>query len=162
MIQEGGSQSWVLNLQRARQCHYVVCAWNPSGEYAQPNANLRHGEAYLVAPITSVEPTDDPHEPKDRYIVRFSDYAIPPSQKIVWGGMRNPVSYTTLTALGLDPSTLTFELPTRHATHDAPPRTVTRRSGAKDDVPLTIAAAKRGLALQYDVKPEEIEIIIRG
>ncbi len=28
--------------------------------------------------------------------------------------------------------------------------------------PLTIAAAKRGLAIQYGVSPEAIEIVIRG
>ncbi len=161
MIKAGGSQAWVLNLQRARQCRYVVCAWNPRGEFAQPNVNLRRGEAYLIAPITSIEPPEDLHEPKDRYIVRFSDYAVPPGRKTVWTGKRNPVNYTTLTALGFDPATLTFESPAASgAAHDA--AAITRRGGAADDVPLTIAAAKRGLALQYDVKPDAIEIIIRG
>jgi len=64
MLGHGGSQSWILNLRRARDCKYVVCAWNPRGEYAKPNVKLRHGEAYLVAPIASIDPARPP-EPRE-------------------------------------------------------------------------------------------------
>lgn len=164
MVAEGGSQAWVLNLQRARECRYVVCAWNPRGEYAQPNVNLRHGEAFLVAPITAIESVDRP-EPENRFIVRFFDFAVPPGRKIVWSGKRNPVNYTTLSTLGFDADELKFTPPpVSPADGDAtPPRTAAaRRGGADGDVPLTIAAAKRGLSLQHGVKPDAIEIIIRG
>lgn len=160
MVAEGGSQAWVLNLQRARACLYVVCAWNPRGEYAQPNVNLRHGEAFLVAPITAIETAARP-EPENRYIVRFANFAVPPNRKIVWTGKRNPVNYTTLSALGFDADGLQFSPPADGAA-PAPPVAAARRGGRDGDLPLTIGAAKRGLSLHYGVKPEAIEIVIRG
>jgi hypothetical protein len=163
MLEQRGSQAWVLNLQRARECRYVVCAWNPRGEFAQPNVDLRHGEAYLIAPITAIEPAQAP-EPLGRYIVRFTKFAVPPGRKIVWTGKRNPVNYTTLSTLGIDADTLTFtarELNVAGAASTVHPAAGGRDSAA-EDAPLTIAAAKRGLALQYDVSADSIEIVIRG
>lgn len=161
MVREGGSQAWVLNLQRARQCRYVVCAWNPRGEYAQPNVMVGHGEAFLVAPIESIEPAG-PSEPAGRYIVRFTRFAQPPQRRVVWGGQRNPVAYTTLSALGLSLDALRFELPASKRSQVPPSSGQPEAHSRGRAVPLTIAAAKRGLALQYDVDPDAIEIVIRG
>jgi hypothetical protein len=161
LLRDGGSQAWVLNLQRARECRYVVCAWNPRGEYAQPNVNLRHGEAFLVAPISSIEPAAPP-EPEGRYIVRFTEYAVPNESKLVWNGQRNPVAYSTLTQLGFDSKALAFARAASHHESAAKTSRPSLRGGEGDVVPLTIPLAKRGLALYYGVKPDAIEIIIRG
>jgi hypothetical protein len=161
LLRDGGSQAWVLNLQRARECRYIVCAWNPRGEYAQPNVNLRHGEAFLIAPISSIEPAATP-EPEGRYIVRFTEYATPQEAKLVWNGQRNPVAYSTLTQLGFDSKALSFAPITMRHENTATTSGASLRGSRADVVPLTIPLAKRGLALYYGVKPEAVEIIIRG
>jgi hypothetical protein len=161
MLRDGGSQAWVLNFQRARECRYLVCAWNPRGDYAQPNVNLGHGEAFLIAPISSIE-LAAPSEPAGRYIVRFTEYAAPRERKLAWNGQRNPVAYTTLTQLGFDSTALVFAPVTAQHENGTKSSGDPRRVSESDVEPLTIALAKRGLALHYGVKPDAIEIIIRG
>ncbi len=75
-----------------------------------------------------------------------------------WGEWRNPVKYTTLEELGINPSKLNFK-PMPETTKELPPPPPPDRSktGA-----LTIAEAKAGLALQFGVPPEAIDILIRG
>lgn len=75
-----------------------------------------------------------------------------------WGEWRNPVKYITLEELGIDPKKLKFmpmPAPTKVLTPPAPPER--SKAGA-----LTIAEAKAGLALQFGVLPEAIEIHIKG
>jgi hypothetical protein len=160
---QGGSQAWVLDPKRARGHRYVVCAWNSTGEYVQNSGARQHGEAYLVAPITSIEPAAPPEE-ANRYIIRFSSFARVAIPNVWPHGQRNPVFYTTLHDLGIDPDALDFT--------EAPPSVVPDHSResllALPPAPsgavhaLTIAAAKVGLAAHYGVAPDAIEIVIRG
>jgi hypothetical protein len=161
MQQHGGSRAWVLNPKRARGCSYVVCAWNPAGEHAEGSGGRQHGVAYLVAPIASIEPAPPPEDPK-RFIIRFNMFAEI-SKTNAWNHQRNPVFYTTLQDLGIDLNELTFSaMPTQAApsTSRIPDAAFTRSDGIV--APLTIAAAKRGLAAHYGIDPTGIEIIIRG
>jgi hypothetical protein len=104
----------------------------------------------LVAKILDVVPATAPPEnnesPENRYLIQFSEFArvdVPNA----WKGYRNPVKYSSFEELGIDPSTLKWEpIP-------APKQTV----GA-----ITMAEAKKGLALTFNVPPESIEITIRG
>jgi hypothetical protein len=158
MLSEGGSQSWVLDPKRARRCAYVVCAWNSSGEFAGLRAGRQHGEAYLVAPITSIEPVQA-HERSPRFCIRFKEVALINIPN-AWGGQRNPVFYTTLKDLGINVEDLTFEAVASVMPGEA---TISPHASLNGAVaPLTIAAAKRGLAVCYGVEPEAIEIVIRG
>jgi hypothetical protein len=155
MQDQGGSKAWVLDPRRARSCGYLVCAWNPTGDYAENTTDREHREAYLIAPISSVEPAPD--EP-GRYLIRFRDFARI-SIKGVWPHrQRNPVTYTTLSKLGINVDEVRFEVaqspPSASKVPAAEPASVTR--------PLTIAAAKLGLAAHYGVEPGAIEIVIRG
>jgi len=151
MLEEGGSQAWKLG-SAARMCKYLVCTWNPLGEYARPNAAIGHGEAFLVAPIAEIERA--PENPR-RFIIRFTEYARV-SVPHAWNGQRNPFTYASLGQLGIDLQDLRFDqasttrLPALAHTH-AP------RLG-----PLTISMAKEGLSLHYGVDPQSIEITIRG
>jgi len=74
----------------------------------------------------------------------------------IWKGDRNPVKYATLEDLGIDPSTLKWE-------------TMPEQSEKKNTLPttpsslgLTLAEAKKGLALTFGVPPDAVEITIRG
>lgn len=104
MVAEGGSQRWVLDPERARMCDYIVCAWNESGQFARHGERMRHGEAFLVGKITTVELSP---EGEGRYIVRFSEIARV-SVPNAWKGMRNPITYCRLSDLGIDPGKLHF------------------------------------------------------
>jgi hypothetical protein len=155
MKAEGGSQAWVLDATRARTYPYLVCSWNPTGEFAQANQGLEHGEGFLVAPIAAVEPA--PESP-DRYILRFTEFARVKVAN-VWRGKRNPVNYTTLSELGIDPDSLAFEKAERRS---APEPSVVGGSPSSNLGPLSISAVKPRLAAYYNVPVEAIEIIIRG
>ena len=76
-----------------------------------------------------------------------------------WGEWRNPVKYTTLEELGIDPKKLEIQANAGSARRflEPPPPPDRSKTGA-----LTIAEAKAGLALQFGVPPEAIEILIKG
>jgi hypothetical protein len=109
----------------------------------------------LVAKILDVVPATAPPEnnesPENRYLIQFSEFArvdVPNA----WKGYRNPVKYSSFEELGIDPSTLKWEpipesasLPAPAVEAPAPKQTV----GA-----ITMAEAKKGLALTFNVPPE--------
>jgi hypothetical protein len=161
MQDQGGSQAWVLDPRRARGCGYLVCAWNPTGEYAKNTPDRQHREGFLIAPITSVDPT--PEEP-GRYIIRFSEFArisIPNAWPL---RQRNPVTYTTLHDLGINLEELSFAAAEPQPAPLTAPVTATGAAPSPNGVatPLTFTAAKKGLATHYGVEPDAIEIVIRG
>lgn len=153
IFREGGSQSWRLDPHHAKQCEYVVCCRSDVDWVEGPEPK---GSAFLVGRVSGVEQaTDDDCE--DRWLVKISDFArvdIPD----VWQqhGGRNPVRYTTMGALGIDPATLVFEpMPQVEPTEDVRP---SKKAGPG----LTIAEAKRGLAQMFGVNEDAVEITIRG
>ena len=158
MARQRGSQAWVVDAKRVRACQYLVCSWNSLGEFMQTPESHQHCEAFLVAKITSVEPSSDPKE-AGRYDIRFTEFArvtIPE----VWPKKRNPVTYTSLADLGIDPATLTFE-PVNEPT--APELLESSSASSHSNGgPLAISAAKPRLAAYYGVPIEAIEIVIRG
>lgn len=91
---KGCDDSWVLNENRAGSCDYLVCCHSQGAK--QKNA-------FLVGLISRIF-----HVGGKRWAIHISKYAnidVPN----VWGGWQNPVHYTTLEELGIDPSTLKFE-----------------------------------------------------
>ncbi len=162
ILREGGTSSWRLDRNHARQCAFAVCTRNAHADWVEgPEA---HQTAFLIGKIRDVVPCpatpENNESTRNRYLIQFSEFArvdIPN----VWKGDRNPVKYTSLESLAIDPSTLNWEaMPeigsVEGADEDAaaPKKTVVE--------PLTIAAAKRGLALTFNVAPEAVEIVIRG
>lgn len=116
-----------------------------------------HGTAFLIARVKEV--VASPENP-DRWLIEFSEYAEI-DQPGVWQGWRNPVRYTTLEDLGIDPSGLTFQSMPERA--EAAPAAVKEMERIEDaPFTLTIARAKEGLANAFDVSPEAVEITIRG
>jgi hypothetical protein len=157
ILSEGGSQAWVLDPSRARKCAYLVCTQNRHDkEWGSPEDP--HGAAFLVGKIDRVVPSVLLLG-KRRWLVRISAYARI-SKPEVWEGLRNPVRYTTLRALGIDPAMLLFKpvsAPLPVAVPAARPSTY-----AEDVLPLTIPEAKRGLAAGLAVSPDAIDIRVRG
>jgi len=154
ILREGGTSSWRLDRNHARQCGFAVCTRNAYADWVEgPEA---HRSAFLVGKVHEVVPAPD-HE--GRYLIQFSEYAevnIPN----VWKGDRNPVKYAPLEQIGIDPSTLKWTpMPSRveQPARNVPSATPSNAVGA-----LSLADAKKGLAITFGVPPEAIEITIRG
>ena len=69
----------------------------------------------------------------------------------MWDGGRFPVRYVNLADLGIDIDALKFEPLQRQPVITA-----------ETTPPLSIAQAKAGLAKQFGVDPDQIEIVIKG
>jgi hypothetical protein len=157
IVREGGSQAWVLNPARAKLCKWLVCTQNRhNADHEFSDATEPHGAAFMVAKVSGVtRRTDD--TPDGRWKIAISEYAHV-NLADVWDHGRNPVRYTTLEELGIDPNELDFKSmpPTSPVVQ---PQSVMPTAGSRG---ITIEDAKNGLALTFGVKPEAIEITIRG
>ena len=157
IIDEGGSQAWVLNPARAKQCKWLVCTknrHNPDHEFS--DATEAHGSAFLVGKISAI--IQSPEGREDRWIIEISEVARI-TEEDVWQHWRNPVRYTSLPELGIRVDDLDFRpLPGAKAVQ------VKRESHAAPWPPstLTIPEAKKALAATFGVKPDAVEITIRG
>lgn len=156
IIREGGTSSWRLDRNHARKCVYAVCTRNANADWVEGPED--HHAAFLVGKVKDVVPSPD-HE--GRYLIEFSEYArvkIPD----IWKGDRNPVKYAAIEDLGIDVSKLDWkQMPAR--TDATTATSVSREASQGASVgPLTMAEAKKGLALTFGVPAEAIEITIRG
>ncbi|HTK08685.1 MAG TPA: hypothetical protein VL485_16065 [Ktedonobacteraceae bacterium] len=163
ILREGGSQAWVLDPDRARKCRYLICVQNqhnPDRDFS--DASEAHGAAFMVGKINDVIPA--PEDPSGgRWMICISEYSIHTLMN-AWKGWRNPVRYTSLEEMGINPDDLNF-----HSVADEQRNlgvTTNQQALKKQDdrsvVSLSIASAKAGLAAYYGVSQEAIEIIIRG
>jgi hypothetical protein len=148
-----GTGNWVLSPKKAATCKYVVCcrkvAWNNKKEGIDPRA------AFLVGLIAGLRKEVDSENERNqpRYLIELSEYATFMREQ-VWKEGRNPVSYKTLKALGIDLRGLKFE--------PMPVPVAFDNVAGSGDAPMTIAAAKKALAASLGVSPDDIEITIRG
>jgi hypothetical protein len=158
IVREGGSQSWVLNAARAKNCEYLVCTQNrhnPDHEFS--DATEPHGAGFLVGKISGIWPSQEPGD-KDRWQVAISQFARIDMPNL-WDHGRNPVRYTSLVDLGIDLAKLAWEPMPKAAPRPAlASATATTAASAS----LSIAEAKKALAVTFGVKPEAVEITIRG
>jgi hypothetical protein len=158
ILREGGTSSWRLDRNNARRCDYAVCTRNAHADWVEGTES--HHSAFLIGKIRDVvpcTPTPENNEsPKNRYLIQFSEFARV-NIADVWKGDRNPVKYATLAELGIDASKLKWETMPEHA-----PSTITTPATRSGPMPLTMAEAKKGLALTFGVTPEAIEITVRG
>lgn len=162
IVREGGTSSWRLDRNHARQCAFVVCTRNAYADWVEgPEA---HHSAFLVGKVRDVVPCsatpENDESDKNRYLIQFSEFArvdVPG----VWKGDRNPVRYMTVEELGIDLSSLKWEaMPESDKASEPVGQIASVKSAGVP--PLTMAEAKKGLALTFNVAPEAIEITIRG
>lgn len=160
IVREGGSQAWALNVTRARDCSWVVCTQNRHHpDHAFSDATEPHGSAFLLGKISSIRRAEGENE-EERWMIAISEFArlqIPN----LWDGSRNPVRYRSLTDLPIDSKKLKFQpMPAVAAPSIAamkPEQLVPASNGG-----LTIPEAKKALAATFGVKPDAVEITIRG
>jgi hypothetical protein len=165
MMEEGGSQSWVLDPVRVRLIPFLVCVQNkndPRRKFSDDSE--AHGSVFMVARISDVVPA--PEDPK-RWQICFDRYWTIQNPTNVWKGQRNPVKYTTLEAMGIDLRSLgEFHSVDDHLKMvglSANIKTQQPSLSANESAPpISIANAKLGLAAFYGVPPDAIEILIRG
>jgi hypothetical protein len=101
MTIEGGSGNWAANKSRIGHVKWLVATRNHKSTWTQGEED--HGSAFLIGRVTGVKPAPVPEE--GRFIVVFDRYAeinIPDA----WTNNRNPVAYTSLDTLGIDPDKL--------------------------------------------------------
>jgi hypothetical protein len=162
LVREGGSQAWLLNPARAKQCTWLVCTQNrhnPNHEFS--DATEPHGAGFLLGKISGVHKSLEEGD-EDRWIIEFSEFARIDYPDL-WDHGRNPVRYTSLERLEIDTSALKWEPMPEPQSALAPVVETPSAAQPKAAVgPLTMAEAKKGLALTFNVPPEAIEITIRG
>lgn len=167
ILQEGGSQAWVLNPVNAAKHEYLVTVQNQhNGKWG--GASEPHGTAFLIGRIRDVVPSREEGS-QGRFMIRISEYARI-SIHYEWKG-RNPVKYITLDEIGIDPDTLQFQpMP---AVEDEDEEVGDEWDPASaippnlSDIPvqqsgLTIPEAKAGLAATLGVSVDKIEITIKA
>jgi hypothetical protein len=159
IVREGGSQAWVLNPVRAKQCSWLLCTQNrhnPDHEFS--DATEPHGTGFLLGRISGVRKSEEEGD-GDRWIIAIGEFArinIPDA----WDHGRNPVRYTSLAELEINLEAIAFQ-PMPEGDEQPPP--VERPAPAvTPGAVLTIAEAKRQLAVAFGVKSEAVEITIRG
>jgi hypothetical protein len=158
IIREGGSGAWILNAARAKRCTWLVCTQNRNNpDYEFSDATEPHGSAFLLGKVSGVRRSEEDKR-DDRWLIIISEYTrinVPDA----WDHGRNPVRYTSLEELGISLDGIEFQPVPETGTASSPVAMKLAESG----VPmLTITEAKKALATTYGIKPEAIEITIRG
>lgn len=133
--------AWTLNEKRASNCKYLVCCYSQGA---------KKGSAFCVGLISRLAEVPTPPNEKKRYAINITEYA-PIDRPNLWDGGRFPVRYVNLADLGIDLASLKFEPLQRQPVITA-----------ETTPPLSIAQAKAGLAKQFGVDPDQIEIVIKG
>lgn len=156
IVREGGSQAWVLNPARAKLCKWLVCTQNrhnPDHEFS--DATEAHGCGFLLGKISGIQASADEAIQK-RWLITISEFARI-NYPNLWDHRRNPVRYTSLEELGISLNGVEFQA---MSTSSEPlPQSEPRPA---HPTMLTIEEAKKALAATFGVKPEAVEITIRG
>jgi hypothetical protein len=152
ILDAGCSGDWVLDPKNAGRHEYLVCCRRPS--WKNRAEGIGHRAAFLVgriAGLTKIEGSQDENKRNQaRYRIRISEYAEIELANKWQKEHRNPVLYNTLKQLGIEPRKLEFK--------PIPLPLPAAGLGGK----MTIAEAKKALAVTFGVKPEDVEITIRG
>lgn len=104
MIAEGGSGNWKAKRESVYRSRYIIAVRNRHSNWSE--GNEEHGAAFLIGRIDGVKksPKDE-----DRLVVTFGQYAILDKPNVWPEGHRNPVAYTSLEDLGINPDALEWE-----------------------------------------------------
>ena len=158
VVREGGSQAWVLNPTRAKGCTWLVCTQNRhNADHEFSDATEPHGAGFLLGRISAIRNSQADGD-EDRWIIAISECARIDKPDL-WDHGRNPVRYTSLAALGIDPAKVEWQ---KMPQAEAQPDQATKASSGVSPALLTIAEAKKQLAATFGIKPDAIEITIRG
>lgn len=152
ILDQAGSRGWVLSPKSVERCAYLVCCrrqdWNNKAE------GIASRTAFLVGRISSLTPLDESTNARGqaRFRIGISEFADIAVADVWRKELRNPVAYASLKELGIEQRRLKFQ-PIPDSSSVGP---------GKAPGALTIADAKKALAATFGVRPEDIEIIIKG
>jgi hypothetical protein len=143
MFAEGGCAYWRAKKDSILACQYVVATRNRNSTWVQ--GPEQHGSAFFIGEINGVKEVDG------RYVVQVSRYATINIPNFWPGTGANPVRYIPLSdLLTIDFESIEWKLWT------------TNTNEGEATPSMTIDKAKAALAATFGVKPEQIEITIKG
>lgn len=119
------------------------------------DATEAHGSGFLLGKISGVLLSADEADQK-RWLITISEFARI-NYPNLWDHWRNPVRYASFEELGISLDGVEFQpMPSSsEPLHQSEP-------GSGFPPMLTIPEAKKALAATFGVKPEAVEITIRG
>ena len=171
LLNFNGTDSWSLDPSRVSKCKYVICVCNARHPLSEKIEN--HGEGFLVGKISGVTKPLNGVYP-DRFMIEFDEYAEIQTD-MIWKGKRNPVSYIRTKDFKIDLDRLDFQrVPERDMDYvlkiqeeEKEFNAQISKSSPKKESPetpqgLSIADAKLGLSIKYEIPVENIEIIMKG
>lgn len=148
ILAANNSAAWRLNLAKWRgQLKYLVCLRKEGPKR----------RAFLVCKISAIRLRQSAEDRRPRYAIEFNEYADLPSSVRPVHGSQYPVRFGSLSTFGVDGKVLVFR--------PAPPKTLPYSYSRDDDRTesgITIAEAKRLLAIGLGVPEAQIEIMVRG
>jgi len=147
MKQEGGSGNWAANRERLRHAKWIVATRNEKSNWTQGDEG--HGSAFLIGKVSGIKQAPTPEQ--NRFVVAFDRYAelsIPNA----WTGSRNPVAYTDLGSLGIDPDKLVWT--------EFVPTQVEERVGPTDEPTAIIDRARSMIAEAFSISPDAVKITV--
>ena len=156
-----------MSVSKAPRLEYCVCCRNDvlPREDDQGDRPESRNEAFLVGKVSGIELVERQNN-RDRYLIKFSEYAEVSVPGFRHGSIRNPVVYSDVDQCrrrGLDISKLSFKpMPTPTKPYSRLGQTSGGASRAVERRGLSITEAKAGLAVYYEVPLEAIEVTIRG
>lgn len=149
ILEEGGSGNWVLNPKNAGRLEYLVCCRR--SDWKNRSEGIEHRTAFLIGRIAGLAKIEGSENERNqpRFRIQISEYADLARDEVWRKELRNPVTYDTLKQLGIDLRGLKFK--------PIPPP-----AAMAGERRMTIAEAKKALAVTFGVQPEDVEITIRG
>lgn len=149
ILSKSGSGHWVISPKSVERCKYLVCCRR--SDWRNKAEGVPHRAAFLVGRIVRLERLDDAANERGqgRFLIGISEWADVLAPGVWKKELRNPVTYGNLKQLGIELRRLKL-------------RPVSDAEIPDGRAPMTIAEAKKALAVTFGIKPEDIDIIIRG
>lgn len=151
MQAEGGSGDWKSDEERLKHMKWFVATRNQRSGWTQ--GDEEHGSAFLIGHVVDIKPS--PSEPK-RFVIAFDRYAeihVPNA----WTHDRNPVAYTNLETLGINPEELQWKPFTGKAVDCEFPAAHNYTASRVGDV---IDQARAMIASSLQISPDAVKITI--
>lgn len=149
MIQEGGTGNWAGKEERLKHTKWVVATRNLKSDWTQ--GDEPHGSAFLIGRVSGVKPAPSPE--KDRFVIQFDQFASIRTLN-AWTNNRNPIAYTSLHDLGIDPEKLDWKA--------FPPQANTSgHQNTFSEAPSTVIDQARAMiANALSISPEAVKITV--
>lgn len=149
ILAANNSAAWTLNVAKwGNKLKWLVCM-QKEGTQRRP---------FLLCRVSNITLRADPNDPRPRYAIEFDQFAdLPPGTPLV-DGTQYPVRLDALKAFHVDAGELKLR--------PAPPKTLdysySPRIDAEPETGISIAEAKRRLAIGLGVREEQVDITVRA